>query len=75
MIDRKEIKEGLFFTLPWEWNEEEQRFVYILDEEYGKKFVCMTHCTNTIFRVECIRWFGYNRKTRNSCECFQRGCG
>lgn len=62
MIDRKDIKEGLFFTLSCEWDEKRQRFVYILDEEYGRKFVCMTHCTNTIFRVEFTNGFGYSTR-------------
>lgn len=52
MIRREKIKCGLFFTLPCEWSEEEQRYMYVLDERQGQKLVHFARSTNVLFRVE-----------------------
>lgn len=52
MIEKEKIKNGLFFTLPSEWNEKEQKYMYVLDERQGQKLVHFALSTNILFRVE-----------------------
>lgn len=52
MIRQEKVKCGLFFTLPCEWCEKEQRYMYVLDERQGQKLVHYARSTNVLFRVE-----------------------
>lgn len=52
MIRQEKIKRGLFFTLPCEWSEREQKYMYVLDERQGQKLVHFARSTNVLFRVE-----------------------
>ena len=58
MIEKDKIKEGLYFTLPCEWDDDKQRFVYVLDERNGEKMGHYARSTNVIFCVQERELFG-----------------
>lgn len=57
-MEKEKIKNGLFFTLPCEWDDEEQKYMYVLDERQGQKLVHFARSTNVLFRVEDAKLLG-----------------